>query len=55
MSVVGIATHLLAIFTVCKSAFLIYSNVFLVNLMFFYHEIWYFSACWCVERIYLGR
>jgi len=39
MSVVGIATHLLAIFTVCKFAFLIYTSVFLVNLVFFYHEI----------------
>jgi len=35
MSMVGIGAHFLVIFTVCKFAFLIYSSVFLVNLVFF--------------------
>jgi len=37
MSMVGIATHFLRIFTVCMFTFVILC--FFVNLMFVYHEI----------------
>jgi len=37
MSMVGVATHFLGIFTACKFAFAIWC--LFVNLVFFYHEI----------------